>query len=170
MTETPRSLDRRDWFMLLSFFAAVALVSLFGARFSPSVDPVWYEQLRKPSWNPPRLAFPIVWTTLYAMIAVSGWLIWRAGRMSAEAREEMRPALVAWVIQLGLNAAWTPIFFGLHAIGWALLEMLVLLGAILATAVLAQRRSKAAALLLIPYIAWTGFATALTTSIWLLNR
>ena len=105
--------------------------------------------------------FGPVWTVLYIAIAVAGWLVWR--------RVGWGPALAVYAVQLALNAAWTPLFFGAGAYGLALVEILVMWLAIGATVVLFWRVSRPAALLLVPYWAWVTFATALNFAIWRLN-
>lgn len=121
----------------------------------------WYEGLAKPPFNPPDWLFAPVWTVLYVAIAVAGWRIWR--------RRETGGAMTAWWVQLGLNFLWTPVFFTLHAVGWALVVILALLAAIVVFIVLAWGRDRPAALLFLPYLAWVAFATLLTASIWWLN-
>ncbi len=122
----------------------------------------WYRQLAKPSFNPPDEVFGPVWTLLYAMVAVAGWRIHRlpsAGRLKA-----------LWWIQLVLNFAWTPLFFGAHRIDLALLTIMLLLATILAFTVLAAARDRAAAVLFVPYAAWVAFATILTGALLTLNN
>ena len=146
--------------------AVFVVLCLGGGAASGLVTPPgeWYAQLAKPSWTPPPWLFGPAWTVLYLLMAVSGWLLWR-GREQPEARR----ALAAFVVQLLLNLAWTPVFFGLHAPGAALAVILVLVAAIAATMALADRASRAAAVLLVPYLGWVCFATALNWSIWRLN-
>jgi translocator protein len=142
---------------LLLCFAAAA----FGGLFMPGE---WYASLKKPSWNPPGWVFGPVWTTLYVMMAVAAWLVWKRGGFSAQ-----RPALVLFLVQLALNAAWTPLFFGLHRPGLAFAEMLLLWLAIAATLAAFRRVSRVAAWLLAPYLAWVSFAAALNLGLWRLN-
>ena len=146
--------------VLLLFLLATFSAAAFGALFTPGE---WYEQLAKPSWNPPSWLFGPVWTVLYAMIAVSGWLIWKRGSVSS------RTALIAWGVQLALNAAWSWIFFGLHRMGAALVEILLLWVAILVTIVLFWRLRRLAAALLVPYLLWVTFAATLNWKLWQLN-
>lgn len=103
-----------------------------------------------------------MWTVLYVGIAVAGWLVWR--------RVGWDRALTLWAVQLVLNSAWTPLFFGAGLYGLALVEILVLLVTIVATVALFLPRSRPAAYLMVPYLAWVGFATMLNASIWWLNR
>lgn len=154
----------RDLPMLGMFIAAVALVAFTGSTLTPAANPVWYAGLRKPSFNPPDWVFGPVWTVLYILIAVSAWLVWRRAGWP-----EGRRALSWWLAQLTLNAAWTPVFFGAHLLGLALVIIVGLLVTIV-VAILAFRRHHAlAAAMLLPYLAWVAFATLLNASIWRLN-
>jgi len=120
-----------------------------------------YQSLDRPSWAPPSWLFGPVWTLLYAMIAVAGWLVWR--------RTGWTGALTPYATQLVLNALWTPIFFGFGRYGLALADIVVLWFLIGATIWLFRRESRTAAALLVPYWAWVTFATALNATIWHLN-
>lgn len=124
----------------------------------------WYASLQKPSWNPPGWVFGPVWTALYTMMAVAAWLVWKRGGFSAQRR-----ARALFCAQLILNAAWTPLFFGLQQPGLAFAEIVVLWLAIAATLVAFHRVSRAAAWLLAPYLAWVSFAAALNFTLWRLN-
>lgn len=121
----------------------------------------WYQQLDKPPFNPPNWVFGPAWTTLYVLIAVAGWRIWERARGSR--------AMLVWWVQLVLNFAWSPVFFTVHAIGAALVIVVLLLAAIAAFIGLAWHRDRVAALLFAPYAAWVSFATLLNASIWWLN-
>lgn len=125
---------------------------------------VWYEQLSKPSWNPPGWLFGPVWMTLYTLMALSAWLVWRQGGWAQQSRP-----LGLFVFQLVLNALWTPLFFGLHLPGVALLEMLALWLTLAATIWMFFQVQRVAAFLLLPYIAWVSFAAVLNFTIWRLN-
>jgi benzodiazapine receptor len=133
----------------------------FGSRFEPGN---WYAQLAKPSWNPPNWLFAPVWSTLYAMMAVAAWLVWRRDGL----RKSAIP-LTVFVIQLVLNAAWTWLFFGLHRPALAFAEIVLLWMAILATVVLFWRRHGLAGALMVPYLAWVTFAACLNFALWRLN-
>jgi len=121
----------------------------------------WYAALNKPAWNPPPWIFGPVWSLLYVMMAVAAWLVWR--------QVGWKRALVLYLIQLALNAAWTPIFFGAHQMGWALLEIIALWLAILLTLRSFLPISKPAAWLLTPYLAWVTFAAFLNFTLWRMN-
>ena len=124
----------------------------------------WYAQLQKPPWNPPGWVFGPVWTVLYASMAVAVWMIWRRGGFRVQ-----RLPLVLFLTQLALNALWTPLFFGLHRPDLALVDILLLWLAIVATLVAFARVHRGAAALLAPYLAWVSFATFLNFTIWRLN-
>ena len=124
----------------------------------------WYANLAKPSWTPPPWIFGPAWTLLYALMAVASWRVWRTPP------SRQRTAALGWFgAQLALNFAWTPIFFGMRSPAIALAEIAVLDVAIVATMAAFRRADRAAALLLVPYAAWTAFATALNLAIWRLN-
>ena len=143
---------------LLVFLVLVAVVASLGAMFQPGA---WYTGLAKPAWTPPGWLFGPVWTVLYGMIAVAGWMAWRSSG---------RGLLMAlWGLQLTLNALWSPLMFGRHEIGLALVDIVALVIVILAFIAAAWRQRRAAALLFIPYLAWVSFATALNVAIWMLN-
>lgn len=134
--------------------------AVIGSRF-PSAG--YFRRLRKPSWAPPPAAFGPVWTALYATAGIAAWLVARSGRGSAG-------ALSAWGVQLALNATWTPIFFGLRAPALALANIGLLWGALAGTIVAFWSRRRVAGALLLPYLGWVTFATALNYAIWRRNR
>ncbi len=146
------------WLSLAVFLLLVFGAAALGALFKPGE---WHAALIKPSWNPPNWLFGPVWTVLYIMIGVSGWLVWQRAGLGA--------AMGLYAVQLLLNAAWSWLFFGRHAIGLALVDIVVLLAAIVATIAAFWPISSVAAGLLVPYALWVAFATALNASIWRLN-
>jgi benzodiazapine receptor len=143
--------------------ASIGAAALGGAFTSRGVSE-WYPTIAKPGWTPDPAVIGAAWTILYPLIGVAGWLIWRAGPSRA-----VTAALVAWGIQMALNAAWSWLFFGLRSPGLAFAGIVLLWVAILATIVLAWEPVRAAALLLVPYLAWVSFAGALNLAIWRLN-
>ena len=145
---------------LAGFGLAVAAAALIGGLGVAGTS-AEYQSLEQPSWAPPSWLFGPVWTVLYAMIAVSGWLVWR--------RTGWTTALTVYAVQLVLNAAWTPIFFGFGQYGLALVDIVVLWVLIGVTVWLFRPVSKLAAGLLLPYWAWVTFATALNAYIWNAN-
>lgn len=126
----------------------------------------WYPTLVKPPFNPPSWVFGPVWTLLYILMGVALFLVWsRKGDSPLAGR-----AMAAWGIQLSLNFLWSFFFFWAQAPGWALLEILLLLGALVWTLILFFRVSRWAGWLMTPYLGWVTFAALLNASIWLLNR
>lgn len=121
----------------------------------------WYASLRKPTWNPPSWLFGPVWTALYISMATAAWMVWRRGGS--------RHALVLYGVQLALNAAWTPIFFGLKMPALAFAEICLLLAAVVTTAIAFGKVSRVAGLLFVPYVAWVAFAAFLNFTLWRLN-
>lgn len=143
---------------LVAFLALCALAASTGALFPTGQ---WYQNLEKPPLTPPSWVFGAVWTPLYVLIAIAGWLLWTRVRDCL--------AMRLWFVQLALNAAWTCLFFGAHAPGWALAEIALLWSVIVATIIAAWRRQRAAAWLLVPYAAWASFAAYLNAGFWWLN-
>ncbi len=132
--------------------------AVWGSQFKPGP---WYAALAKPEWTPPNWLFAPVWTVLYVMIAVAGWLVWRA--------EGLRATLAVWGVQLALNAAWTWTMFDQHRIGAALVNILLLWLAICAFILLSWNVSRWAAYLFVPYWIWVSYASALNFAIWRLS-
>jgi benzodiazapine receptor len=159
----------RSSLALLGFLAASFGVAAFGSYFTTQTVDTWYATLEKPSWRPPNAAFGPVWTVLYALMAISAWLVWRNDSQSRDEARTRKRALTAWAIQLALNGVWSAVFFGGRSVGGGLAVILVLVPSIAATAVLSAKVSKPAGLLLVPYLAWTTFAAALNARIWQLN-
>ena len=155
-------MDISSLLVLLGFVAACFLAALTGAVFRPGD---WYERLAKPSWRPPNQLFAPVWTVLYLIIAISGWLVWRKAGLTNAALP-----IAVYSLQLVLNAAWTPLFFGLHRPDLGLLEIVLVWLSIVATIILFYPIHAWAALLLLPYLAWVTFAAVLNFAIWRLNR
>ncbi|MFI5898897.1 TspO/MBR family protein [Streptomyces cyaneofuscatus] len=153
---------RRSWLTLLLLLALCYGVAAAGALATGDAGST-YAALDRPAWAPPGWLFGPVWTVLYGMIAVAGWLVTRRpdpGR---------RPALVAWGVQLALNALWTPLFFAAEQYGSAFLDIALLLAAVVTTALLSARVDRRAAWLLVPYLLWVGYAAALNLALWLTN-
>ena len=136
-----------------------------GAQVSPGIAPAdWYQALNKPFWNPPSWLFGPVWTTLYTLMGIAAWLIWKEFGFS-----DAKTALSFFLVQLVLNGLWSQIFFGMQEPGWAFAEIILLLAAIVVTTILFFRKKRAAGWLMVPYIAWVSFATVLNGAIWLMN-
>lgn len=157
---------------------AVSLVVCFGAAQLGSLLtrpalPVWYAGLAKPSWTPPNWLFPPVWTTLFALMAIAAWLVWRASYLRAETIAGGFSG-AAWPLglfaaQLVLNVAWSGLFFGLRMPGPAFALIVVLICAILATLVSFRHATPLAGWLLLPYLIWVGYAATLNLAIWRMN-
>ena len=153
---------------LRSILGAVgALVLTFGAAYVGSRFPVdeWYAALLKPSWNPPNWLFGPVWSVLYLLMAISVWLVWR--------EEGLLGAIVplsTFLLQLVLNAAWSWLFFGLHEPGVAFAGIVTLWVAIAVNIILFWRLKPISGILLIPYLLWVTFASALNYALWRLNQ
>ncbi len=139
-------------------FGAASIAS----RFTPGR---WYAALSKPSWNPPSWVFGPVWGILYILMAVAAWLVWRQNGFAGAAIP-----LAVYLLQLILNALWSWLFFGLHDLMIAFLEILTLWLAILGTIVLFWGLNLASGILLVPYILWVTFAAVLNFTLWRLNR
>jgi len=152
--------------VVLALFIAVCLgVAGAGGLSTAGSVQQWYPSLQKPAWTPPSWLFGPVWTTLYLMMAFAAWLVWRKRK-----EENVKAALGLFVFQLVLNAAWSPLFFGLQNPLAGLLDIVPLWAAILATVIYFRRISAVAAALLVPYLLWVGYATALNAAIWWLNK
>lgn len=149
---------------LAACFIAAGIAAM--ATPSPELDP-WYRDLAKPPWTPPPIVFGIVWPVLYALMAVAAWLVWRRGRAAAPLR--VRPALVAFAVQLALNVAWPWAFFALQSPALGLATIAVLLVALVWTVVRFAAVSRLSAWLLLPYLAWVAFAFVLNATILVMN-
>lgn len=150
----------------------IAIASIVGATIGAaalgsrgSQRSLWYRLLRKPAFTPPDEVFPIAWTALYALQAASAYRIWRAPNGSDRTK-----ALALWAAQLGLNAAWSPLFFGARDPRAALADVVALDAVLGAYVHRAAKVDRPAALLAAPYLAWIGFATLLNEEIVRLNR
>lgn len=157
------SMRPKPWLALAISFAAVILASALGGLASNSAE--GYAQLEQPGFAPPSWVFGPTWTLLYALMAIAAWLVWRTGPSP-----ETRRALTLYGVQLVLNAAWTPLFFGLGWRGVAFAELSVLLVVLIGTVVMFWRRSALAGALLLPYLAWSAFALCLNFAVWQLNN
>lgn len=149
----PRSALALVGFILITFCAPLASLGAMPGD--------WYAALNKPAWNPPAWIFGPAWTLLYTLMAVAAWLVWK--------QVGWKKPLWLYFIQLALNAAWTPIFFGAHQLGWALVAIILLWTAIALTMRSFFRVRPAAGWLFLPYLAWVTFATVLNFTLWRLN-
>ncbi len=138
---------------------------LIGSAFTTPAIPTWYAALQKPSFTPPNWLFAPAWITLYLLMGIAAFLVWRVGLDD----RRVRVALMIFLIQLVLNALWSVAFFGLQSPLYGFIVIILLWFAILLTILKFARISSAAAWLLVPYILWVSFASALNISIWVLN-
>ncbi|MFE8070934.1 TspO/MBR family protein [Marinobacteraceae bacterium S3BR75-40.1] len=146
---------------LILFLLLLAAIAASGALFSPGP---WYAALAKPAWTPPNWLFPPVWTLLYILIAVAGWLAWEVA-----APGQRRKAFTVYGAQLVANFAWSWLVFGQHLLGWGLVDILLLFGLIAFNLVLFQRIRRLAGLLLWPYLLWVGYAATLNLGLVVMN-
>ncbi len=150
--------------LIISLLIPIAIGSI-SAIFTVKAIPGWYAQLNKPWFNPPNWIFSPVWTTLYILMGIALWLVWKADA----ANKLKQTALVVFGLQLALNFFWSLIFFREHQLGWAFVEIIALWLLILLTIISFAKINKTAAWLLVPYICWVSFASILNYSVWQLN-
>lgn len=147
----------------LSILIAQA-AGIIGSLFTASSVQTWYATLTLPTWNPPSFIFGPVWITLYTLMGIAAYLVWK--KKKATLRKQ---ALSFYAAQLALNALWSIIFFGMKNPGLAFFELCVLLAAIYITTYLFWKSNKWAGILMLPYVAWASFAAFLNFTIWQLN-
>jgi translocator protein len=152
---TPENLAALGAFVLANFAAASS-----GAVFRPGA---WYAGLAKPPWTPPNIAFPIVWTILFVLNAVAGWLVWLAGGMDAAG------ALALYGASLVINASWSAVFFGLRRMGLGFVIVVTLWLSLAGVIAAFAPFSAVAAGLVAPYLVWVTIASALNLRVWQLN-
>jgi benzodiazapine receptor len=155
----------RDIVKLVVSIVACQCAGLIGSVFTTPNIPTWYAALEKPFFTPPNWLFAPAWITLYVLMAVAAFLVWRKGL----GEEGVRCALIVFLVQLVLNALWSVVFFGLHSTLWGMVVILALWVAILVTIIKFFRLSVAASSLMLPYILWVSFASALNIAVWVLN-
>ena len=147
--------------------AVAALICFVAAAAGGALTQLgpWYQSLAKPSWQPPNWVFPTVWTTVFALIAIAVAVAWN----SAEDGETRRWLMLAFLVNIALNIAWSGLFFTLKRPDWALVEVAVFWLSIVALIWVAGRASTLAAVLLLPYLAWVSIASVLNLRIVQLN-
>lgn len=159
-------MSKRDLLALVGFivlcFAAAGLGGLWTAPATSAGG--WYSQIAKPAWTPPSWLFGPVWTALYLMMAIAAWLVWRQGGWAAQGRP-----LTLFLVQLALNALWSGLFFGLRSPGLGMIEIVFLWLAILLTLLAFLRVTPVAGWMMVPYLLWVTFASALNFAVWRLN-
>ncbi len=155
-------------FAKITFFVVLCLAVGFVASLVTRDGVIsWFPTVNKPFFNPPSWVFAPVWTLLYVAMGVAAGLVWNQTKQTAQS---VKKALIFFVIQLVLNAMWSYIFFGLHNILLALIEIIVLWFVIFATYKQFKKINTTAGYLFIPYIMWVTFATVLNAGIWWLNH
>lgn len=157
--------QNKHWVGLAGFIAICLLTGALGGWATSQSVVEWYPTLNKPAWNPPAWVFAPVWTTLYVMMAVAAWLVWK----KAPRGSGVRLALVLFFVQLALNCLWSFLFFGARSPGLALVEIVALLATLAATTWAFFNHSRLAGALMLPYLAWVSFAAFLNFTIWQLN-
>lgn len=156
----------KDWLVLLVFVIAAQSAGLLGGFFTARSLSSWYVYLGKPFFNPPSWLFGPVWICLYALIGISAFLVWKT---KTKKKKIDRVVWVVFAAQLLVNALWSILFFGLRSPGLAYVDIVILLGLIIANISVFGKINKTAARLLYPYLAWVAFAAFLNFSIWYLN-
>jgi tryptophan-rich sensory protein len=163
------SLRRRQLDWLIGFLAASFGAAAAGGAFTSRSVGTWYRTLRKPRLNPPDWVFAPVWTALYLQMAFAAWLVRRTMAQQPEQQGAGWAAIAAWAVQLALNVSWSGVFFARRQIAGGLYVIAALWLAIAATAGLAARVTRLAAVLLLPYLAWVSFAGYLNYRLRALN-
>lgn len=156
---------RDSWKLVVSIVACLTAGAI-GSIFTRSAVTTWYATLGKPAFSPPNWLFAPVWTLLYILMGIAAFLVWRKGL----GNRQVRSALIVFLIQLILNTLWSMVFFGLESPLFGLVVISVLWVVILVTVIQFFKISRAASILLWPYLLWVTFAAVLNSSIWLLNR
>jgi tryptophan-rich sensory protein len=159
------SIKSRDVVKLVVSLVACQCAGAIGSIFTTPAIPAWYATLQKPSFNPPSWLFAPAWITLYLLMGVAAFLIWRQGL----AQKGVRAALVIFLVQLVLNALWSVVFFGLQSPLWGVVVIIALWIAILITIIKFFKLSTAAGSLMLPYILWVSFAAVLNIAVFMLN-
>lgn len=154
---------KKAWKLIVTLGVSY-LAAFVGSLFTANSVTDWYAALQKPWFTPPAWLFAPVWTVLFTLIGISAYLVWRE-----DGKKGMKAAMAAFDFQLGLNVAWSMLFFGLQSPLLAMIGIAALWLAILITIVLFWKISKSAAAILIPYILWVSFAAVLNYSILILN-
>jgi tryptophan-rich sensory protein len=151
--------------IVLALFVALCLgIGALGASVVQGSVDTWYADLGKPAFTPPDWVFGPVWTLLYVLMAVAAWRVWRAADS-----DTARGPLTLFALQLALTLGWIVVFFGLLKIGAAVATIVVLDVGVIVTTLAFRTVDRIAALLMVPYVAWVGFATVLNIAIWRLN-
>lgn len=154
-----------NFLRLIGCIVICQAAGIIGSIFTAQSVATWYTTLHKPSFSPPNWLFAPVWITLYTMMGIALYLVWR----KSESTDIPSVVFILFAVQLVLNALWSFIFFGLRSPFWGFVEITMLWLAILAVILLFWKFSRYAALLLVPYLLWVSFAAILNFSLWRLN-
>jgi translocator protein len=150
--------------LIISIVCTVCLGLLGGIFTAPQIQG-WFLHLNKPSWNPPNWLFAPVWTTLYVLMGIAFYLVWK----TKAGEDTKRWAIIIFIVQFALNVLWSFIFFKEHRMGWAFADIVILWMAIVCSIIGFSRIHTTAAWLLVPYICWVSFAAVLNYAIWQMN-
>jgi tryptophan-rich sensory protein len=156
---------KSNWIKLIVAIVVCELAGAIGSIFTVSSVNSWYRTLTKPALNPPAWVFGPVWTSLYALMGIAAFIVWRKGLEN----KKVRKGLMIFGVQLILNAIWSIIFFGMHNPGLALVDIILLWVFVLWTIVAFYKISRTSVYFLVPYIMWISFAMYLNYAIWALN-
>lgn len=156
--------QKQLWISFVIFILLCLSIQIIGSLWTMETVKTWYPALAKPSWTPPDWIFGPVWSILYIMIAISGWLIYRA-----EDSSKRSAALIFYGCQLALNFIWSFLFFSLQSPGLGLIDIVLLCILIILTITYAWPVRPLASVLLVPYLIWVMYALTLNAGIWLLN-
>jgi len=151
------------------FIIAILLcesIGIISGLLASANNNVWFDNLNKPTWNPPAYLFGPVWTTLYLLMGISLSLVWK----NKATELNKRNAYLLFATQLFLNFWWSIFFFHFHSPEWALVDIVLMVITIILTIFSFSSFSKTASWLLVPYISWVSFATILNFSIWYFNH
>lgn len=160
----PKTNHRTRVFALIAFMVLCLSISAFGGAVTATSVNDWYATLEKPFFNPPNWLFAPVWTAIYFMIAFSGWRVWlKRGLKNAKG------PFAIYGAQLALNLLWSFLFFGAQSPILGLINIIALLTLIVINTIIFFRLDRLAGVLLLPYVAWVGFACLLNAAIWHLN-
>lgn len=171
-------MSTKHFLKLVVAIGASLSAGIIGSVFTAPAIPGWYAGLVRPALNPPSWIFGPVWTTLYVLMGIAAFLIWReydkltlseVEGLVIQRKRQIKIALGVFGLQLLFNASWSVVFFGLQNPGWALANIVALWFVIMWTMVLFYAISRPAAYLLVPYILWVSFATYLNYALWILN-
>ena len=157
--------QKKLWITFVLFIALCFIIEIVGSIWTKETVSTWYPTLVKPSWTPPNWLFGPVWTCLYIMIAISGWLIYKT-----EDSRQRSIALALYGCQLALNFSWSFLFYSLGNPALGLIDIILLCFLIILTIINSWPVRRLASILLIPYLVWVMYATSLNAAIWLLNR